>query len=116
MGAEDKLLELGITLPEVPPVQPGVNAMGANNVPFVRTGNLLFFSGTIGPGADGGRVVGKLGATCSVEQGYECARQSALRILARAREHLGSLDKVRRVVKVLAFVNSAPDFTQQPQV
>jgi len=114
VSAEDRLKELGITLPEMPP--PNVNPVGANNIPFVKTGNLLFLSGTIGPAANGQRVVGKLGAGCSIEQGYECARETAIRILARVREATGSLDRVRRVVKVLAFVNSAPTFTEQPRV
>jgi enamine deaminase RidA (YjgF/YER057c/UK114 family) len=98
------------------PVVQGINPVGANIIPFVRTGNLLFISGMIGPGANGERVAGKLGAECSVEQGYECARQAALRMLTRVREATGNLDKVRRVVKVLAFIASAPDFTEQPRV
>jgi enamine deaminase RidA (YjgF/YER057c/UK114 family) len=117
MTAEARLKELGITLPEMPPAPgAGANPVGPNIIPFVVSGGRLYVSGIIGPGADGERVVGRLGENCSVEQGYECARQSALRTLSRVREAVGSLDNVVRVVKVLAFVNSAPSFTDQPRV
>jgi enamine deaminase RidA (YjgF/YER057c/UK114 family) len=116
MSAEDRLKELGIVLPELPAPQPGPNAFGANNIPYVLSGDRLYVGGIVGPGADGQRVVGRLGESCSIEQGYECARQSALRALVRVREAAGSLDRVVRVVKVLAFINSTPGFTQQPQV
>ena len=111
MGAVDKRLEeLGITLPEMrPPV--------ANYVPAVRTGNLLFLSGSI-PAAkpDGTEVRGKLGAGLSVEEGYEAARLVGINLLAVLKTTLGDLDKVNRIVKLLSMVNAAPDFTDTPAV
>ena len=111
MGAVDKRLEeLGITLPEMrPPV--------ANYVPAVRTGNLLFLSGSI-PAArpDGTEVRGKLGAGLSVEEGYEAARLVGINLLAVLKTTLGDLDKVNRIVKLLSMVNCAPDFTDTPAV
>ncbi len=111
MGAVDKRLEeLGITLPEMrPPV--------ANYVPAVRTGNLLFLSGSI-PAArpDGTEVRGKLGAGVSVEEGYEAARLVGINLLAVLKTTLGDLDKVNRIVKLLSMVNAAPDFTDTPAV
>ena len=111
MGAVDKRLEeLGITLPEMrPPV--------ANYVPAVRTGNLLFLSGSI-PAArpDGTDVRGKLGAGLSVEEGYEAARLVGINLLAVLKTTLGDLDKVNRIVKLLSMVNAAPDFTDTPAV
>ena len=111
MGAVDKRLEeLGITLPEMrPPV--------ANYVPAVRTGNLLFLSGSI-PAVrpDGTEVRGKLGAGVSVEEGYEAARLVGINLLAVLKTTLGDLDKVNRIVKLLSMVNAAPDFTDTPAV
>ena len=109
-AAEKKLTELGITLPEMrPPV--------ANYVPAVRTGNLLFLSGSI-PAArpDGTEVRGKLGADLSVEEGYEAARLVGINLLAVLKTTLGDLDKVKKVVKLLSMVNSTPDFTDMPAV
>ena len=111
MGAVDKRLEeLGITLPEMrPPV--------ANYVPAVRTGNLLFLSGSI-PAArpDGTEVRGKLGAGLSIEEGYEAARLVGINLLAVLKTTLGDLDKVNRIVKLLSMVNAAPDFVDTPAV
>jgi enamine deaminase RidA (YjgF/YER057c/UK114 family) len=106
MGAEQRLNELGIALPA--PVQPI-----ASYVRWVQTGTLLFISGT-GPGDETQR--GKLGSTMSVEEGYAAARDVGLQILASARDALGSLDRVNRVVKVLGMVNCTPDFEDQPKV
>ena len=104
MSAEKKLKELKIDLGKVtPPV--------ANYVNAVRTGNLLFLAGK-GPGA----VKGKLGREFTVEQGYQHARAVGVNLLAVMRAELGSLDKVKRVVKVLGMVNAVPDFEDQPKV
>jgi enamine deaminase RidA (YjgF/YER057c/UK114 family) len=117
MTPELRLAKLGIVLPDIPRWQPGgTNAFGANNVPYVISGHHLYIGGIIALGPEGQRVTGRLGENISVEQGYEFARQSALHALARVRQATGSLNSVVRVVKVLAFVNSTPDFTQQPQV
>ena len=110
MSAEKRLKELGI---ELGPVSSPV----ANYVNAVRTGNLLFLAGK-GPraGKDGKRVLGKVGRDLSVEQAYEQARSVGLDLLAVMRSELGSLDKVKRVVKVLGMVNAVPDFTDHPKV
>lgn len=102
----DRLTELGITLPE--PVAPM-----ANYVRFVRTGNLLFVSGT-GPSAE--HPKGKVDAVVTVDEAYQAARSTGLQILATVQEALGGLDRVSRVVKVLGMVNSSPDFGNQPAV
>ena len=109
MNAEQKLKEMGIVLPESPkPV--------ANYVRAVRTGNLLFVSGH-GPYNDGKTLIlGKLGKEVTVEEGYKTARNVALNCLASIRAALGSLDKVKRVVKLLGMVNCAEDFKEQPKV
>jgi len=109
MNAEQKLKELGIVLPESPkPV--------ANYVRAVRTGNLLFVSGH-GPYNDGKTLIsGKLGKELTIEEGYKTARNVALNCLASIRTSLGSLDKVRRVVKLLGMVNCTEDFKDQPKV
>ena len=89
-AAEDKIKQLGITLPQTPPPI-------ANYVPGVRTGNLLFLSG-LGPAnrADGTAPVGKLGKDLNTEQGYEAARLTGINILARLKGELGGLGKVKR--------------------
>lgn len=106
---EERLSELGVTLPDVvPPV--------AAYQPTARSGNLVFTAGQL-PARDGEMIAtGKLGGAVSDEQGYECARQCALNGLAAIKAEVGSLDRVVRVVKVVAFVASTPDFTGQPQV
>ncbi len=103
MSIETKLAELGITLPEAP-------APAANYVPFVISGNLLFVSGQISA------AKGKLGAEVTVDQGAEAARGCGLSLLAQAKTALGSLDRIKRVVKLGGFVNSTADFTDQPEV
>ncbi len=106
---EAKLAELGVTLPSAP-------APAANYVPFVRTGNLLFVSGQISQGP-GGLITGKLGADMDVAHGASAARACGMALLAQARAALdGDLDRLVRVVKLTGFVNSTPDFTDQPKV
>ena len=109
MGAEARLKALGIELP-APPRPLATYAMA------VRSGNLLFLSGH-GPVRDG-RVVyqGKVGRDLSIEQGQEAARLTGLNLLASVRDALGSLDRVRRIVKVLGMVQCADDFTEHPKV
>ncbi len=110
MGAEARLKQLGIELPTPP-------APVANYVRAVRVGNLLFLAGH-GPHTRDGKIayVGKLGRDLSVEEGQQAARLVGLNLLASAREALGSLDRVKRVVKVLGMVNSADGFGDQPKV
>jgi enamine deaminase RidA (YjgF/YER057c/UK114 family) len=109
MGAEARLKDKNITLPQPP--KPMANYVGA-----VRTGNLLFLSGH-GPMRDGKPLAtGKVGRDLGVEQGYQAAREVGLNLLATTRAALGSLDRVKRVVKVLGMVNSAEGFGDQPKV
>jgi len=108
-GAEDRLAELGLTLPDVP-------APVAAYTPAVRTGDLVFTSGQV-PTVDGKVVAtGKVGAEVDAADAQEYARICALNALAAVKALVGDLDKVRRVVKVVGFVASAPDFTGQPGV
>jgi enamine deaminase RidA (YjgF/YER057c/UK114 family) len=103
---EKRLEELGIALPA--PAQPV-----ASYVRYVQTGNLLYISGT-GPRRD--HPPGKLGAGVTIEQGYAAARDVGILLIATMKEALGDLDRVKRVVKLLGMVNSAPDFGDQPKV
>ena len=105
---ELRLKELGFELPQAPaPVAAYVGA--------VRTGNLVFVSGQ-GPSKDGKTIKGRVGSDLTLEQGYEAAQLCALNALAQVKAVVGSLDNVVRVVKLLGWVNSAPDFDQQPFV
>ena len=110
MSAEKKLKELAIQLgPVTPPV--------ANYVNAVRTGNLLFLAGKgPRPDASGKRPKGKVGREYTVEQAYQHARTVGMDLIAVMQAELGSLDKVKRVVKVLGMVNSVPEFEDPPKV
>ena len=109
MNPEQRLAELGLTLPE--PVKPV-----AAYVPTVRSGALVFTSGQLP--MVGGRleVTGKVGAEVDAAQATLLARQCALNALAAVKAEIGDLSAVRRVVKVVCFVASAPTFFGQPQV
>ncbi|TCC58039.1 RidA family protein [Kribbella pittospori] len=106
---EEKLTELGLKLPDVAkPV--------AAYVPAVRTGNLVYTSGQL-PLRDGTLIAtGKVGGEVSAEVASDCAQQCALNALAAVKAQIGDLTNVARVVKVVAFIASTPDFTGQPQV
>ncbi len=106
---EARLAELKITLPSPP--QPV-----ANYVNGVRTGNLIFLAGKGPRRADGTEITGKLGQDVSIEEGYEGSRLTAINQMAVLKEMLGNLNKVKRIVKVLAMVNSDPEFIEQPKV
>lgn len=104
-----KLQELGIELST-----PG--APVANYVNVVQTGNLLFLAGK-GPGSrDGELITGKIGVDLTQEEGYECARLTAISQLSVLKNYLGDLNRVKRIVKVTGMVNALPDFTNQPEV
>ncbi|RMH45456.1 MAG: RidA family protein [Alphaproteobacteria bacterium] len=104
-----RLAELGLSLPDAP-------APAANYVPFVRSGNLLFVSGQISSD-EGGLITGKLGAGLDVAEGARAAERCALALLAQVKAACGGdLGRLRRVVKLTGFVNSTPDFTDQPKV
>ncbi|KAA9356545.1 RidA family protein [Larkinella humicola] len=108
-SVEAKLKEQGIELAKP-------TASLANYVKAVRTGNLVFLSGHVSNRADGTGIKGKLGKDLTVEQGYEAAKLSAIGLLSSLKAEIGDLNKVKRIVKVLGMVNSAPDFTDHPKV
>ena len=109
MSAESKVAELGITLPE-PPKSAG------NYIPYVIAGNLLFVSGS-GPRLPSGEYQhGKVGRDVTPEDAYQHARLVGITLLGVARAALGSLDRVKRVVKLLGMVNAVPEFTDHPRV
>jgi enamine deaminase RidA (YjgF/YER057c/UK114 family) len=109
MTAEEKLREMGLSLPPAPA---GVGAY----VTWTRTGNLVFTSGQL-PWRDGKLMYpGKVGAEVSIEQGYEAARQSALNALAQLKAAAGDLEKVRQIVRVEGLVHAAPGFHEHPKV
>jgi enamine deaminase RidA (YjgF/YER057c/UK114 family) len=105
MNVYDKLKELGITLPPVA-------TPAAAYVPFVRTGNLVFLSGHIAK-KDGKAWVGQFGRTMATEEGKAAARAVAVDLMGTLHAAIGDLNKVKRIVKVMSLVNSAPDFTEQ---
>lgn len=109
MGYEEKIKELGLVLPQPPkPV--------ATYVPAVRAGDLLFLSGVL-PMQQGQLAwSGKLGRELRVEQGSDAARIALLNALAIAKQELGTLDRIVRIVKVVGYIASADGFTDQPQV
>lgn len=108
MSHDARLRQLNITLPDAP-------MPAANYVPFVQSGKLLFVSGQIAAGPEG-LIRGRLGADMDAAQGAAAARACGLALVAQARAALGSLDRIARVVKLTGFVNSTPDFTDQPEV
>jgi enamine deaminase RidA (YjgF/YER057c/UK114 family) len=107
--AESRLKEKGIVL-QAP------SAPVANYVNAVRVGNLLFLAGKGPSKPDGSYVTGKVGKDLTIEQGYEAARLTAISHLAVIKAELGSLNKVKRIVKVLGMVNCTEDFKDQPKV
>ena len=106
MKIEKKLEELGLELPEIPKPM-------ANYVPAARTGNLLFLSGH---GPQKSIPTGKVGKQLTLEEGYEAAKNTALCLMSTIKNSIGDLDKVRRIVKLVGFVNCSEDFTDQPKV
>ena len=108
MSAEQKLVELGLTLPQLPkPI--------GNYVPFKRAGDLIFLSGQGPRRPDGSPITGKVGKDVTVEEAYEHAKLVGLGLLAVAKLAAGGLDKVE-VLKVLGMVNAVPEFKDQPKV
>ena len=109
MTIEARLADLGVTLPEAP-------APAANYVPFVIVGNLVHVSGQISQN-EAGLIKGKLGADLTVDQGAEAARRCAISLLTQVKRACGGdLSRLVRAVKLVGFVNSTPDFTDQPKV
>ncbi len=106
---EERLAELGLAVPEVA-------APVAAYVPAVRSGSYIFTSGQL-PMREGKLIrTGKVGGEVTPDEAVECARQCALNALAAVRAEVDELSQVRRIVKVVVFVASTPDFTGQPQV
>ncbi|WP_238364854.1 RidA family protein [Mesobacterium pallidum] len=106
---ETRITELGETLPEAA-------APAANYVPYVIDGDTLYVSGQVSMNADG-LVLGRLGDTMTTEQGAAAAKCCALSLLAQVKAACGGdLDRLVRVVKLTAFVNCTPEFTEQPKV
>ena len=106
---EKKLQEMGIDISNAP-------KPAASYIPAVQTGNLVYTAGQASK-KDGILVYkGKLGKDLTVEEGYEAAKISIVNCLAVLKDHLGSLDRITRVVKLLGFVASTPEFDQQPYV
>jgi enamine deaminase RidA (YjgF/YER057c/UK114 family) len=104
MNINDKLKQLGITLPPVA-------TPAAAYVPYVQTGNLVFLSGHIAK-KDGKPWVGQLGRTMTTEEGKTAARGVAIDLMGTLHAAVGDLSRVRRIVKVMSLVNSSPDFTE----
>jgi enamine deaminase RidA (YjgF/YER057c/UK114 family) len=107
---DQRLKDLGIELPE--PSKPG-----ANYVPYVRTGDLLFMTGQLSQWNGERRFIGKLGREYRIEEGQQAARLCALNVLAHARAALGGdLDRIVRCVRLAGYVNGVPEFTGHSQV
>jgi enamine deaminase RidA (YjgF/YER057c/UK114 family) len=106
---EKRLKELKIELP-------AASSPVANYVNAVRTGNLLYLAGKGPLQPNGANITGKVGQDLSLEQGYQAARLVGINQLAVLKAELGSLDRVKRIVKVLGMVNCGPDFTDHPKV
>jgi len=109
MSAEQRVTELGLELPD-PPKPGGVYK------PLVIIGNMVYVSGHGPLCSDGSMLTGRVGSEVDQDAGYQAARQTGLAILATLQANLGSLDRVRRIVKTLGMVNCTEDFGQQPAV
>jgi enamine deaminase RidA (YjgF/YER057c/UK114 family) len=106
---DTRLAELGVTLPDAP-------APAANYVPFVLVGNLVHISGQISQ-SEAGLIKGRLGADLGVPEGAEAARRCAISLLAQLKKACGGdWSRLERAVKLVGFVNSTPDFIDQPKV
>jgi enamine deaminase RidA (YjgF/YER057c/UK114 family) len=106
---EKKLADLGVTLPDAP-------TPAANYVPFVTVGDMVYVSGQISADASG-LIKGKLGDNMATEAGADAARACAIALLSQVKAACGGdLDRLVKVVKLTGFVNSTPDYTEQPQV
>ena len=109
MSIEQRIKDLGLKLPTVP-------TPAANYANAVQTGNLLYLSGTVPMMPDGSLPKGKVGADVTTEEATRHARLVALNLLAIAKQELGDLDRIRRVVKLLGMINAVPDYREHSKV
>ena len=109
MGAEAKVKELGLDLTH--PSGPVANYVAA-----VTVGKLVYLSGKGPNRPDGSQVTGKAGSERTVDEAYDAARLCGIQLLSALKEHVGSLDNVKQIVKLLGMVNATPDFADQPKV
>ena len=109
MSAEAKLSSLGLSLPPAPP-------KGGVYKPVVIIGGVAYVSGHGPYLPDGGMIRGRVGEDLDLAQGHAAARQTGLALLATLKKELGSLDRVKRVIKLLGMVNSTPEFADHPKV
>lgn len=109
MSADAKIKELGLELPPAP------KPAGVYK-PMVVSGKMVYVSGHGPLKSDGTMITGRVGTETDLEGGYASARQTGLAILSTLRTNLGSLDRIRRIVKTLGMVNAAPDFKDHPKV
>ncbi len=109
MNAEARVVELGLELPPAP------GALGVYR-PVVVSGGVAYTSGHLPMESDGSLITGRVGEQLDVQAGYQASRQTCLAILASLKAALGSLDQVKRVIKVVGLVNATPDFTEHPAV
>jgi enamine deaminase RidA (YjgF/YER057c/UK114 family) len=110
ISPEERLGQLGLLLPELPPLPVG------NFANAVLIGSMLYVSGQGPVTADGRAMTGKVGGGVSIEEAYQHARLTGLNLLAVARQQAGDLSAIRRVVKLFGMVNAAPDFAEHPKV
>lgn len=115
--AEDHLLQLGITLPKGESPNEAANRLyDAHVQPSCVVGDMLYLAGQV-PISDGREMYkGRFGETLTVEEGYQAARLCAINALGDIKRAIGSLDRVRQIVRLLAFLNATPEFTDHPQV
>ena len=109
MTVEDRLKDLGLSLPETP-------TPAGNYVPAVRSGNMVYVSGHGPRQPDGLHVIGKVGHDLTVDEGYAAARLTMLNCLASLKVEIGDLDRVTRIVKLFGMVNCTEDFERHPEV
>ncbi|OXB03258.1 RidA family protein [Flavobacterium pectinovorum] len=106
---EQKIKQLGVELPQIP------ESLGSYQ-DMVRVGNLVFLSGRGPLKADGKYIIGKVGQDLTANEGYQAARLTAINQLAILKQTFGSLDKIKRIIKVNGYVHTADSFTEQSKV
>lgn len=109
MNLKERIIELGLTLPPAPP-------LGGVYKPVMIVDKMMYVSGQGPVRNDKSLITGKVGIDLNTEQGYQAARQVGLTMLSTINAQIGDLSKVRRLVKTLGMVNSAPDFFEHPKV